>query len=40
MTTYVAAVLTMILLAFEQVLLKLLAMKVADAGASFEIWSG
>ena len=38
MTTYVAAVLTMILLSFGQVLLKLLAMKVADAGTSFAIW--
>ena len=38
MATYAAAVLTMILLSFGQVLLKLLAVKVADSGISFANW--
>jgi drug/metabolite transporter (DMT)-like permease len=38
LTTYVAAVLTMILLSFGQVLLKFLAMKVANTGISFANW--
>jgi drug/metabolite transporter (DMT)-like permease len=38
MMTYVAAVLTMILLSFGQVLLKLLAMKMAASGISLANW--
>jgi undecaprenyl phosphate-alpha-L-ara4N flippase subunit ArnE len=38
MTTYGVAVLAMILLSFGQVLLKLLAVKVADTGVNFASW--